>query len=45
MFKAGTISSDFKADVYLISFLQWQGIEKKIVKFDEMMPVDQVLSK
>ena len=43
--KPGLSSSDFKADVYLISFLQWQGIEKKIVKVNEMMPLDQLLSK
>ena len=43
--KPGLSSSDFKADVYLISFLQWQGIEKKIVKVNEMMPFDQLLSK
>ena len=37
--------SDFKADVDLISFLQWQRVEKKIVKVNQTMPFRQVIPK
>ena len=36
--------SDFKADVDLISFWQWQRIEKKIVKVNQTMPFGQVIT-
>ena len=43
--KSGLSLSDFKADVGLISFLQWQRVEKKIVKFYPMMLFCQVIPK
>ena len=43
--KPGLSLSDFKADVDLISFLQWQQVEKKIVKVNQTMPFGQVIPK
>ena len=43
--KAGLSLSDFKADVDLIYFLQWQRAEKKIVKVNQAMPLGQVIPK
>ena len=41
--KLGLSLSDFKADVDLISFLQWQRVEKKIVKVNQTIPFGQVI--
>ena len=35
--KPGLLLSDFKADADLISFLQWQRVEIKIVKVKQTM--------
>ena len=46
--KPGLSSSalpDFKVDVDSISFLQWQQVEKKIVKFNQTMAFGQVIPK
>ena len=43
--KLGLSLSDFKADVDLISFLQWQRVEKKIVKVNQTIPFGQVIPK
>ena len=43
--KPGLSLSDFKADVDLISFLQWQRVGKKIIKVSQMMPFGQVIPK
>ena len=43
--KSGLSLSDFKTDVDLISFLQWQWVEKQIVKVNQTMPFDQVIPK
>ena len=39
--KPGLLLSDFKADADLISFLQWQRVEIKIVKVKQTMPFGQ----
>ena len=41
--KPGLSLSNFKADVDLISFLQWQRVEKRIVKVNQTMPFGQVI--
>ena len=43
--KPGLSLPDFKADIDLISFLQWQRVEKKIVKVNQTMPFGQVICK
>ena len=43
--KPWLLLSDFKADVDLISFLQWQRVEKKIVKVNQTMSFGQVIHK
>ena len=42
-FKLELSLSDFKADVDLISFLQWHRVGKKIVKVNQTMPFGQVI--
>ena len=43
--KPGLSLSDFKVDADLISFLQWQQVEKKIAKVNQTMPFGQVIPK
>ena len=43
--KPGISLSDFKADLDLISFLQWQRLGKKIIKVNQTMPFCQVIPK
>ena len=43
--KPGLSLSDLKADVDLIYFLQWRGVEKKNVKVNQTMPFGQVIPK
>ena len=43
--KPGLLLSDFKADVDLISFLQWQRVEKKTAKVNQTMSFSQVIPK
>ena len=43
--KPGLSISDFKAYVVLISFLQWQQVEKNIVIVNQTMPFGQVIPK
>ena len=45
MFKAGPIVMLIKADFDLVSFLQWQRVERKIVKVNQTMPFYQVIPK
>ena len=42
--KPGLSLSDFKAGADLISFLQWQHVEKKIVKVNQNGKCEQVVS-
>ena len=41
----GLSVSDFKANVDLLYFLQWQRVEKKTVKVNKTMPFGQVIPK
>ena len=41
----GPSLSNFKGDVDLISFLQWQRVDKKIVKVNQTIPFGQVIPK
>ena len=43
--RQGLLLSGFKADVDLISLLQWQWVEKKIVKVNQTMSFGQVTPK
>ena len=43
--KPGLSLSDFKGDVDLVSFLQWQWVEKKIAKVNQTMPFGRIIPK
>ena len=43
--KPELLLSDFKPDVDLISFSQWERVEKNIVKVNQTMPIGQVIPK